>query len=122
MFPHAAVPVVERERANQRVGDGGLEVEYSGPCELSADGAAFVAGTAHLLDRGDVYIEGWYGFVESPTFEWDAVPPRHAVTIRLPSGSVGDITIDNYTPGAMLVRVEGSGPGPWRAPSRSARS
>jgi hypothetical protein len=67
-------------------------------------------------------IEGWYGFVESPTFQWDAVPPHHAVKIRLPSGSVGDITIDNYTPGAMLVRVEGSGPGPWRAASRSARS
>jgi hypothetical protein len=87
-------------------------VKYSGPCELSANGEAFVAGIAHLLVPGRC-IYGWYGFVESRTFEWDAVPQRHAVKIRLPSGSVRDITIQNRIPGAMVVRVEGNGPRPW---------
>jgi hypothetical protein len=103
-----------REGAARTGSEAGVEVEYSGRCELSLNGEAFVTGTAHFLVRGDTSIGGWYGFVESPTFEWDAVPPRQAVKVRLPSGSVHHIAIDSYIPGALVVvRVEGSGPPPW---------
>jgi len=88
-------------------------VEYSGPCEFSANGGNFVAGAGHLIARGDLEIVGWYGFVESPTFDWDALLPAQPVKIRLPSGSVGDITIKKHTPGARIVRVEGRGSPPW---------
>jgi hypothetical protein len=88
-------------------------VEYSGPCELSTNGGDFVEGTGHLIARGDVYVVGWYGFIESPTFDWDAVLPSRCVKLRLPSGSVGHITIKNHTAGATLVRVDGRGDPPW---------
>jgi hypothetical protein len=88
-------------------------VEYSGKCAVSVNGIEFSAGAAHLIARGDVEIVGWYGFVESLASEWDAVPPSEPLKIRLPSGSIGDITIKTYTPGATIVRVEGRGPVPW---------
>jgi hypothetical protein len=85
---------------------------YSGGCEISVADGRYEPAQASLLDAGS---GRWYGRITCSSINWLAVQHRGAVvTIRLPDGRVGNVTVERFT--YLLpaqATVTGVGSPPW---------
>jgi hypothetical protein len=85
---------------------------YSGPCEIACAGSEYTAASASLVDDD---TGNWFGRLNCGAVDWFTVELQAVpVTIRLPSGASGTVTVSRFT--YLLptqATVTGVGPRPW---------
>ena len=88
---------------------------FAGQCRIETIEGTSVRGNVSLTTEQIESDDGWCGRLQSDAFDfWSAQRAAQPITISLPSGATGTVTITRFT--HLLptqAYVTGVGPRPW---------